>query len=335
MKNTTTVKPNDSWGIIPVGSTHSWNLGLGPDIPTGGIYSTVNDLSKYLRSILNSQLLPESVTNAWLKPHSWASSRSSSAYGMPWEILRTTKATRDLHPIDIFTKAGALEGYFSTIFLIPEYGVGLTILTASPTQLALSEIQEAVVAKLIPLIDGLNRDRARQKYSGFYETKNKFSGENSSISIEVDDDGPGLRLRSWKLNGTDFLSVYGKLREMPEDTNEWQARLIPTNLFTDRNGKWSPGERWRLTTIANEKHTELSSENELFADFCITDIDGSIYGGWSLEEFNFHTIGDSNAVNLPAARTVLFKKKSAHSEFETDDQDEAQNVLKTEHEDLR
>ena len=70
MSNTRTSKPKDSAGIIPFGP-NDWALDLNADTPyvkpencvvlttdqvfsSGGLYSTPNDFSKYLRSILNT-----------------------------------------------------------------------------------------------------------------------------------------------------------------------------------------------------------------------------------------------------------------------------------------
>jgi len=241
-----------------------------------------------------------------MKQHSWTSSRTNSAYGMPWEILRTTK-TADGHPVDVVTKGGSLAGYYSTILLLPEYGVGLSLLSATPDQKILFELRELVVGEVIRELDGLVREVVKGQYEGIYTLEKDDSEEddnaatNSSITIKVDDKGPGLLLTSWILNNTDFLPTYGLLKQMPKNLDAWEARLIPTNL--------EDGETWRLTAILKKEHRD---ESGIFSDYCFTDVDGIIYGGWSLEEFHFLKGGEGEGmkgVRIRGARTELVKRK--------------------------
>lgn len=266
----------------------------------------MNDLSKYLRSILKSTLLPKAVVNDWMKPHSWTSSGSQSAYGMPWEILRTSELTPDGRPIDIITKGGSLGGYYSSIVLIPEFGLGLTILVAG-AQAAQFDLRERVISLLVPEIDKLVRAKAQITHAGFYGTWNDRSGplnKSWSVVLEVDDVGPGLHVTSWISNSTDFLPTYGMLKGMPEDQSKWEARLLPTNV------DWDDGvEVWRLTAIPKREEAEGS---KVFDDYCFTDVDGLIYGGWSIEEFIFGILTDEaetsvDCLRLSGTRTLLFK----------------------------
>ncbi|RAO71034.1 uncharacterized protein BHQ10_007046 [Talaromyces amestolkiae] len=81
MNSTTTRTPAKNKSIIPLFPNH-WGIELGAADATAGFYSTPNDLSRYLRSILRAELLPPSTINAWLKHHSWTDSSTSSAYGL-------------------------------------------------------------------------------------------------------------------------------------------------------------------------------------------------------------------------------------------------------------
>lgn len=290
MEHTRTSKPKDSDGIIPWGP-NDWKPDLGADIPSGGIYSTANDFSKYLQSILSSTLLPKATVNAWMKPHSWTSSGANSAYGMPWEIMRTTKATPDGRPIDIITKGGSLRGYFSTIALLPEFGLGVTFLTAG-AQVAVIDLRERIFAALISEVDKMLREEIRRSHCGTYAFREDYlagpPNMDWSFSVEVDDTGPGLVMRNWTSNGTDFLHEYGRLKHMPADPELWEARLLPTGIYhdereeeSDLDGGW---DIWRLNAIPKRKK---SDRGKLFEDYCMTDIDALMYGGLSVEEFTF------------------------------------------------
>jgi len=166
-----------------------------------------------------------------MKPHSWTSG-THSAYGMPWEMLRTTKLTPDGRGIDIITKEGALTQYHTIIILIPEFGLGITILVAGKYE-ALSALRESVIAMLIPAAEKLIRDEVRKVHSGLYAASDNWLESpnlNWSLNIEVDELGPGLLVKNWISNGTDFMTVYGKLTSMPTDPTKWQARLLPADI---------------------------------------------------------------------------------------------------------
>jgi hypothetical protein len=83
---------------------------------------------------------------------------------MPWEILRSTKLTPDGRAVDIITKGGLLEGYYSSILMIPEFGIGVTILVAGDYP-ALVDLREKIIATLIPAVEKLVRDEIRKQYA--------------------------------------------------------------------------------------------------------------------------------------------------------------------------
>ena len=208
-------------------------------------------------------------------------SGSSSAYGMPWEILRSTKVTKDGRPIDIITKAGGLAGYSSIIAMIPEFNIGYSILVAGDYH-GQVDLQERLVSVLVPAVDNISRAVVRQNYEGFYAAAELDSGlihDEFSIKLVVDDVGPGLRVSNWTSNHTDFLSVYGRITGMPKEPSQWTARLLPTGVQYGSNAQF-----WRLTAIPARK---AGDEKKIFDDFCINDVDNLVYNGLSVEEFVF------------------------------------------------
>ena len=273
---------------------------------TGGIYCTTNDFSKYLRSILSSRLLPGAVTNAWLKPHSWSMSGVMSATGMPWEILRSTKLTKDGRGVDVITKAGGLWGYSSLIVLLPEFKLGLTILVAGD-QRALAELTVRLTSSIVPAIEDFARIETRRAFAGSYGAisgKNGLLSMNSSLVLAVDEVGPGIRIVAWTSRDVDFLKVYGHLKNMPDDKDAWEARLIPSNLEHDDGTVRE--EIWRATAIQKPSQDRKSSA---WDDFCLTDVDFLSYGGFSIEEFRFvrGRNGEVESVVLNGLRITLFK----------------------------
>ena len=229
-----------------------------------------------------------------------------SATGMPWEILRSTRLTKDGRGVDVITKAGGLWGYTSTIALIPEFGLGLTMLVAGDPR-ALAVLRENLIATIVPAIEDFARIESRRAFAGSYEAlPNEDSDQpaNSSLVLEVDDVGPRIRIAAWSSRSVDFLKVYGRLNGMPEDAEAWEARLIPSNVEHDDGNERE--EIWRATVILKSR---VDRKPKVWDDFGITDVDSFWYGGFSIEEFRFvrNAQGDVERVVLNGLRTILFK----------------------------
>ena len=263
---------------------------------TGGLYSSLSDLSIFIRSILCHKLLDPSRTNAWLKPHSYSSS-ADFAYGMPWEVFRPYKLLPGSdRRIDMFTKLGGLSGYVSRIILIPEYDIGVTVLVAGEDT-ALKWMEEILLSKLIPGVDSIAKHQVKHKYADTYHAASS-QAINSSMVLEVDDTF-GLVVSSWVSNGTDFLHRY---RKMFEGKKTGKAQLIPSNF---RRG--ASGEVWRIMFVSPD-----SRQGTIIESCLLDDVDSLMYGGRSLEEVIFHqdANGVVNSVELPAFRITLQKGKT-------------------------
>jgi hypothetical protein len=236
---------------------------------------------------------------------------------MPWEILRTTRATPDGRPIDIITKGGSLTGYFSTIALLPEFGLGVTFLTAG-SQAAIYDLRERVIAALISETDKLLREEVQRSYCGTYAYWDDWFGPPNmewAFSVAVDESGPGLKVLKWTSNGTDFLAEYGRLKHMPSDPELWEARLLPTGVYGEKREDGNPEDGgwdvWRLNAVP--KRVE-GREGRIFEDYCMTDADALMYGGISVEEFVFGKNGELSlgggqayVASLSGMRTGLLK----------------------------
>jgi hypothetical protein len=241
-----------------------------------------------------------------MKPHSFTSG-TNSAYGMPWEMLRTTKLTPDGRAIDIITKGGSLTGYFSLIAMIPEFGLGVTTLVAgSPS--AVGDLSERLIANLIPAVEVLMRQEVRAQYAGFWshwDEESQSSNTNWSLNLQVDDVGPGIRVLDWVSNGTDFLSVYGLFKNMGKEQGDWHARLIPTGVYSGPDDQGVEFEKWRLTAVP-ERSAE--KEGELLNDFCGTDVDALMYDGFPVEEFTImREEKEASKLFISGLRTKLHK----------------------------
>jgi CubicO group peptidase (beta-lactamase class C family) len=90
MTSTSLEKPDDSVAVLPKGNNY-WDIEEGVQRPTGGIYSSSKDLSRYLRYILTHYNALTPCLN-WLHPASYSDSMNSF-FGMPWAVLPTGRTT--------------------------------------------------------------------------------------------------------------------------------------------------------------------------------------------------------------------------------------------------
>lgn len=165
MTSTSLEKPDDSVAVLPKGHNY-WDIEEGIQRPTGGIYSSSTDLSRYLRYILTHYNALTPALN-WLQPASY-STGMNSFFGMPWEIYRTANILpHNDRPVTFVTKSGGLPGYVSIIIIVPEYDLGVTILVAGNGQL-LSKLRKLVTVPLIEAVERIAFDQLEVRYGGTY-----------------------------------------------------------------------------------------------------------------------------------------------------------------------
>lgn len=277
--------------VLPIWSKgdNYWGIDAGIQNSTAGMYASSSDMSKFLRHVLRRS--PSIVKGVnWLMPASW-STGFRTFYGMPWEILRTEKVLKEKQkPVTFVTKSGGMPGYYSRITLMPEYGLGLTILVGGETEL-LSEIQELVSTKLLREADPILWYELSKEYDGTYVAVDESL--NSSLTISSDPTR-GMQLTSFISNGTDALEkVFG--RDPP--SRRWHAQLTPTNVYRDEAKH--DGDTWRLITIPERK----DQSDLVWDDLCGTDVDTSRYAGIPANEFVFWHA--ERTVELPAWKVRL------------------------------
>jgi len=278
MTNTSLAKPDDSTGAIPNTPDNVWDYPMGVQAPTGALYTSPSDMSKYLRYILThyNGLTP---SLNWLHPVSYGGS-ISSFYGTPWEIFRTTKI---LDPIaratTIVTKGGNLNGYSSMIFLLPDYDIGITILVAG-TEDVLMRLRSIVTIPLVRGLDALVAYDAAKTYAGVYTAID--SGLNTSLTL-TSSAARGLEISSFISNSTDVLSALVPFQlEAGLPRSAWRAQLVPTLLYKNQSAVPPAGELWRSLMVHNKVG---GGEEDIWDDECITDEDPAMYAGVPLTEF--------------------------------------------------
>lgn len=290
--------PPDTFAVLPKDSQEFWDVDLGIDNPTGGLYASASDMSKYLRYILTHY---NGITTAlnWFQPVSFTQG-VSSYYGIPWETFRTDKILPDSHrPVTFYTKGGGLPGYSTLILLVPEYALGITILTAGNPGFV-RPLNHIVTTKLIPAADQLAQQQAQHRYSGTYRSHDI----NTTLTISHDS-VLGLTVSNLISNGSDTLSFF--LSSPIVGTANVSLQLIPTGLYHDEKAKY--GEIF--TAVFDIITPNSDTSGDIWDDFCISDVSPAMYAGKRVGEVIFWDLdpetGMYSTVELPAFRVWLHR----------------------------
>ena len=256
-------------------------------ISAGGIFTSAHDLSIFLRTILAAfpyandpnafpnkySVLPSARVREWLTPTAFTGGRTM--LGRPWEIQR--KKFTGCHgdrAFTIYSKAGGGTGYNAGITMIPELGIGITILVAgdggkfiAPNGISYpyhwKTIRRALFEDkgLLRAIEQAAYEESQNQYPGEY-LFNSFmldgdDGTNPPLPFTklqsgpifsgleiIKDNGPGLRIKRWISNGTDFLQTLVKVKlQMGLKGAEGAvavARVYPIGNIRSRGpGRWA------------------------------------------------------------------------------------------------
>jgi hypothetical protein len=230
LTNSTFIPPTDrATTILPIGGD-SWFV---PDFvnynPTGGIWSTPDDMMTFMRALATHDLLSAVETRKWLQPHAVLPSLQQLV-GAPWEIFRpTTTDVKFSRPIDMYTKAGGVTGYAGWGILVPEFDLVVTINAAgNSSNKAVQDLLPLIMNPIIAYADANAREQAKAKYAGTY-TKG-----NDTITLAVDD-GPGLAITAFTIGGVPVLRGLAALQKVTYEN--FSARLYPTDPDSLGTGK--------------------------------------------------------------------------------------------------
>ncbi|KAH6877062.1 beta-lactamase/transpeptidase-like protein [Thelonectria olida] len=208
------LKPKElSKAVIPTeDETMAWMMYKGDGeltSPSGGVLSTTNDLAKLGISILNNTLLTPSRTRKWMKPRSH-SARLDYSIGAPWEIPRYKNPKTGV-VTDIYTKAG--DGFSATamFILLPEFGVGFSLLSANEVDtvrnLVVGAIGDLLTETLIPALSEQAAVETESKFGGTYKATGDLDSSLTFAVNKTEGASPGLRITNFVSNGTDVLKA--------------------------------------------------------------------------------------------------------------------------------
>jgi hypothetical protein len=270
MTKCTLSTPPDEAGVIPSGENY-WGVDEGIQNPTGGIYASSTDLSKYLRYTLSNF---NSLTHAlnWFNLVS-PTRGINSFYGLPWEIYHTDRMLQDSRrTVRFITKGGGLPGYSSVIILAPEYDLGFTILVAGSKDM-LSKLRN-IVTSFVRTAEDHAIQQLKQRYEGTYVSPD--SKLNSSVRLAANE--RGLVITEFVSNSSDILKWGMDMAYVPQNGF---AQLVPTLLY--RNAQDQKGEAWRGQPVDDRSH----HDRQIWDDFCPTDIEGPLYAAVPINNLVF------------------------------------------------
>jgi CubicO group peptidase (beta-lactamase class C family) len=293
-------------------------LETGFTTPSGGLLSTVNDLSKLGIGILNNTLLSAAATRKWMKPQTHTASYSYSIGGC-WEIHRyvhpnTGKVT------DLYTKLGDSGFYGAALVLIPQYDAGFTLLNAYSNQTVRSPaallVLDYVTNAVLPALEAQAAAEAQANYVGSYVSTD--STLNSSVTIAFNESNvpgivSGLTVTKWIFNGTDVLAgpFFNGLRPRLEPS-------IPKQTPGGSSGQVVFQASTSIQALTYTAAMEVPGSGVIGTwtgfyttngDFVYTD--AYRYGGVGLNMFVFDVDGEGRATACsPAIDRVTLRRKA-------------------------
>lgn len=290
--------------VISGDFVYSFALNGGVTVPSGGLFSTINDLAKFGIGILNSTLFPADQTRKWMKPISHTASLSYSV-GAPWEIARY------IHPssgkvTDLYTKLGDSGNYGGCIVLIPDYNAGFSVLDASndTTRSDVANLVfDYVTEVILPALEAQAAAEAARNFVGTYVSTD--SSLNSSVTVSFNA-SIGLSISTWISNGTDVLAS-----SLFDGTKPRLLPSIPNQ--SDGAGKVA----FQASTNAKTNSFSVASKfgtgpftAQYATNFDWLTVDLTRYGGIGVKLFVFDVDegGNATAVSPVVTRARLEKK---------------------------
>ncbi|KAI3321348.1 beta-lactamase/transpeptidase-like protein [Xylariaceae sp. AK1471] len=286
-----------SW-VIPNGNESRFHDDIGDEAPTGGIYSSTDNMARLGRNILIHKQLSALDTRRWMKPGSHTSSMFASV-GSPWEIWRTRTQTTRGRVIDLYTKSGSLGQYNSQLFLAPDYGVVVSILGAgSSSSTTVTITTEMVLQSLIPILEDLAREQACKSLCGTYESTQH--GLNSSITIAVDADG--LYVERWINRGVDVKAVASaysvETGGIPVKAVRFQATNLQESSSASHTARGARRVAYRAIFDTTDQDTNgpariMDPNSNSWGQF-----DANVYGEIAVDDFVVHLDANGTAVMI-------------------------------------
>lgn len=172
--------------------------------------------------------------------------------------------------------------YHTKLALIPDFNIGLSILTGSDSApmkrnagiKVISIVSNEIIRTILPSLDNIAKEKAKRTFAGSYASYS--CGLTHSIVVEVDSN-PGLKLTKWDYNGADVLKELG--RPLTNRSQVFDFRLQPNELYSDKrvgftgvsgSDAWETGNLFRYGTVGLEQFAfEVDDSGVAFSVRCL------------------------------------------------------------------
>jgi hypothetical protein len=211
----------------------------------------------------------------------------------PWEIVRMqlplSSSTNNSRTIDLYTKSGDIGSYSSMLSLDVDHAFGFSILTASESASAQrTQLASIVAASWVTAFEDAAREEANAKLTGTFANME----QNSTLTLEVNSDRPGLGVRTFISRGVDTKMSLRRIMNIEDSKAKISIRLYPNGLSNDN----IHGFRAVFEALP------YPADTSIFNDNCHTWLtaDSLIYGSIGLGNFEIVVNGTGEAVEVRA-----------------------------------
>jgi hypothetical protein len=271
------------------------------------MFASAGDITKLGLAILRSTLLRPATTRRWLKPVSYTADMMAGV-SAPWGTRRIRVPGPNPHrSITAYTKAGRTKYHLATISMLPDWGLGFTVLGAGNfSGSSAFDFLDFMGSVLIPAYDAAARNQANATYGGLYVSE---TVQNSWLYISTDPTKPGMGVGPWFSNGTNMVVV-----GLQVAAGVWDPPIQPSVrlYYTGREAVAADGSRRQAFKAIFEDEGFPNRDWPMpFSTDCGTWLSqtGVTYGSLPLDEFIFHLDpkGKVTGVENIALRTILKK----------------------------
>ncbi|KAF7541167.1 hypothetical protein G7054_g832 [Neopestalotiopsis clavispora] len=200
------------------------NLAAAGEPAALSLYTSTSDLAKAGNGMLSSLLITPSQTRRWLQPVA-DTSNLRNAVGRPWEIYHAGEHANS-SILDVYTKTGAIGNYSSYFGLAPDFDAGFAILAHDTEGNPDLNVYADVVSLALLTLEELAAKEAVARFAGEYT----IDGGSSYVVLNVTDEGPGLVVSQFVVNGTDIRNEVAARAGF--EVQSLDMRLYSSNLVS-------------------------------------------------------------------------------------------------------
>lgn len=269
------------------------------------MFSSLDNLARAGKAIMESALLTAPETNRWLKPVTHTANPANSI-GYPFVIYSGGNYPKTSPMVDVYTVLSN-EGYNETVYssymgLVPDWGVGYAILSADTVEPA---DLNAHADYMQGALDGVVKTAALQagdNYCGGYASSGNL---NSSLVINAAErEGWGIYIEDFVSDGKDYRETLSELLGISKE-KDLSMRLYPTRLAAGNKA----GTKRSFRAVLQDKTEPADNDTPTCVSWA--EVDKYQYNGHGLDEFIFALDAEGTVVGVEVPALEITLKKEA------------------------